>query len=82
MKTTSNNNHRRHIAPSHYVAILGSTNKTEMSRIGNWIFVMSRGKGCTPRRLRDALANASGSPTVDPWIFTADPPLRLRIGYS
>ena len=34
----------------YHVAILGSTNKTEISRIGNWISVMSRGKGQAPLR--------------------------------
>ena len=51
--------------PYHYVAILGSTNKTELTRIGNWISVMSRGKGKAPLRVRDTLANASG-PHYDP----------------
>ena len=50
----------------YHVAIIGSTNKTAVSRIGNWISVMSRGKGHAPLRVRDTLANASG-PHYDPW---------------
>ena len=67
--------------PYHYVTILGSTNKTALSRIGNRISVMSRGKGQAPLRVRDTLANASG-PHYDPWIFRAGPLLLLRINYS
>ena len=44
--------------------ILGSTNKTAISRIGNWISVMSRGKGQAPLRVRDTLANVSGLHTL------------------
>ena len=51
----------------YHVAILGSINKTEISRIGNWISVMSRGKGQAPLCVRDTLANASGFPAVNPW---------------
>ena len=76
-------NHRQHNIPCYYVAILGSTNKAEISRIGNWISVMSRGKGQAPLRVRDTLANASGLRTRgNPWIGWAGPLLRLRIGNS
>ena len=50
--------------PYHYVAILGSTNKTALSCIGNWISVMSRGKGQAPLRVRDTLANVPGLRTL------------------
>ena len=64
----------------YHVTILGSTNKTEISRIGNWISVMSRGKGQAPLRFRDTLANVSGLRTLgNPWIFRVGPLLRLRI---
>ena len=54
----------------YHVAIQGFTIKIEMSRIGNWISVMSRGKGQAPLRFRDTLANASGLHTLgNPWIF-------------
>ena len=63
--------------PYHYVAILGSTNKTAISRIGNWISVMSRGKGQAPLRVRDTLANVSGLRTLgNPGIGWAGPHLR------
>ena len=52
--------------PYHYVAILGSTNKTAISRIGNWISVMSRGKGQAPLRVRDTLAMPQ-DPTLILW---------------
>ena len=68
--------------PYHYVAILGSTNKTALSRIGNWISVMSRGKGQAPLRVRDTLANASGPHTAIPGSSKAGPLLLLRISYS
>ena len=44
--------------------ILGSTFKTEMSRIGNWVSEMSRGKVQAPLRFRDTLANVSGLRTL------------------
>ena len=60
----------------YHVAILGSTNKNEISRIGNWISVMSRGKGQAPLRFRDTLANVSGLHTLgNPGCFRAGPHL-------
>ena len=47
----------------YHVAIQGSTIKTAKSRIGNWISVMSRGKGQAPLRVRDTLA-MSQDPTM------------------
>ena len=64
-----NINHRRHgyhISCRH----TSSTIKTAISRIGNWISVMSRGKGQAPLLFRDTLANASGLHTLgNPWML-------------
>ena len=63
----------------YHVAILVLQFKTAISRIGNWISIMSRGKGQAPLRVRDTLANVPGLRTLgNPWMLQGRSSLTLE----